>query len=119
MIYQSKQHEKQLKVEQVINKKVLGTLFLLFLFIWVLIVIQNQNKMDTDIDENAIKLNACVVDAYSLSNSRTYVLEYNYQGIKYTSSSHRYGPKYQHKVGDTVCIEISTVNPDNIRFCEY
>lgn len=81
--------------------------------------ILKQVKHNREIDKNLLRLTAVVVDKYSLSNSTTYVVKYELNGTTYKSASRRSGPKYRHKIGDSVCVEISTKVPANMRFCEY
>ncbi len=91
----------------------------MLIFIWMSVAFFLQFRDNKEIDNNYHKVTAFVIDQHSLTNSRTYTLEYYYNGKKHKGFSRRFGSKYRHKVGDSVCIEISTINPENIRFCEY
>lgn len=108
-----------MKIAQIINKRTIGTTFLILILIWLFRDIYQQMKYNKDIDTNLYRLTAVVVDEYSLSNRTTYVLEYQLNGILYKSSRSRSGGKFRHKIGDSVCVEISIKKPTNMRFCEY
>lgn len=118
MILQIKQLEKRLKTKQVINKKTIGTTVLILIFCWMIRDCVISRARFQELNKYGVKTFGIIKSTDHLSNRRVYTIEYLFNGIKFISKASNNRGYLTNKTGDTILIEVSSVNPTNIRCAE-
>jgi hypothetical protein len=88
-------------------------IFAIFIFCFSYYVVNNHNNLRKSVSENPKATNAKVI---YISSRKLYTANYQYfiNGKKYENSTF---DKFSGNVGDEICIEYSSINPDFSIYC--